>query len=89
MPKSIAGRTTIKMTPKEVGIRRRYVCFIKKCVFREKFRCDSLDIQVRNLVHKRDLCTIQKNDKGIPCINSKKTLLVRHFLWDMRSRPKM
>jgi hypothetical protein len=43
----------------------------KKSVFREKLRCDSLDIQVRNLVHKQDLCTIRKNDKGIPCINSK------------------
>ena len=42
----------------------------KKCVFREKLRCDSLDIQVCNLVHKQDLCTIQKNDKGIPCIDS-------------------
>ncbi len=60
-----------------------------KCVFRKKLRCDSLDIKVRNLVHKQDLCTIQKNDKGIPCINSKKTLLVGHFLWGMRSHPKM
>jgi hypothetical protein len=34
-----------------------------------------LDIQVQNLVHKQDLCTIQKKDKGIPCINSKKTYL--------------
>jgi hypothetical protein len=24
----------------------------KKCVFREKLRCDALDIQVQNLVHK-------------------------------------
>ncbi len=48
----------------------------KKCVFREKLRCDALDIQVCNLVHKQDLCTKQKNDKGIPCIDSKKTLLV-------------
>jgi hypothetical protein len=38
----------------------------KKYVFREKLRCDSLDIQVRNLVHKQDLCIIQINDKGIP-----------------------
>ena len=60
----------------------------KKCVFREKLRCDAFDIQVQNLVHKQDLCTIQKN-KGIPCINSKKTLLIGHFLWDMRSHPKM
>jgi hypothetical protein len=35
----------------------------KKCVFREKLRCDALDINVQNLVHKQDLCTIQKNDK--------------------------
>ncbi len=45
----------------------------KKCVFREKLRCDTLDIQVQNLVHKQDVCTIQKMDNGIPCINSKKT----------------
>ncbi len=32
----------------------------KKCVFREKLRCGALDIQVQNLVHKQDLCTIQK-----------------------------
>jgi hypothetical protein len=55
----------------------------KKCVFREKLRCDALDIQVQNLVNKQDLCTIQKKDKGIPCINSKKdfsywTFLVGH-----------
>ncbi len=50
----------------------------KKCIFKEKLRCDALDIQVQNLVHKQDLCTIRKNDKGIPCINSKKTLLIGH-----------
>ncbi len=61
----------------------------KKCVFKEKLGCDVLDIKVRNLVHKQDLCTIQKNDKGIRCIDSKKTSLIGHFLWDMRSRPKM
>ncbi len=60
----------------------------KKCVFKEKLRCDALDIKVQNLVHKQDVCTIQKNDKGIKCINFKKTLLIGHFLWDMRSRPK-
>jgi hypothetical protein len=32
----------------------------KKCVFKEKLRCDALDIQIQNLVHKQDLCTIQK-----------------------------
>ncbi len=32
----------------------------KKCVFKEKLRCDALDIKVRNLVHKQDVCTIQK-----------------------------
>jgi hypothetical protein len=32
----------------------------KKCVFKEKLRCDALDIKVQNLVHKQDLCTIQK-----------------------------
>ena len=34
-----------------------------KCVFKEKLRCDALDIQVKNLVHKQDLCTIQKNTR--------------------------
>ncbi len=62
----------------------------KKCVFKEKVRWgDTLDIQIQNLVHKQDLCRIQKKDKGIPYISSKKTSLVGHFLWDMRSRPKM
>jgi hypothetical protein len=61
----------------------------KKCVFREKLRCDTLDIKVQNLVHKQDLCTIRKKDNGIPCINSKKTLLIGHFLWDITSHPKM
>jgi hypothetical protein len=87
VPKSIAGETTKKMTHKEVGICRRYVCHKEMCI-REKLRCGALDIQVQNLVHKQDLCTIQKKDKGIPCINSKKALLIGHFLWDMRSRPK-
>jgi hypothetical protein len=35
----------------------------KKCVFLEKSRCDALDIQVRNLVHKQDLRTIQKRTR--------------------------
>ncbi len=61
----------------------------KKRVFREKLRCDALDIQIQNLVHKQDLCTKQKKDNGIPCINSKKTLLIGHFFWDMRSHQKM
>jgi hypothetical protein len=26
----------------------------KKCVFKEKLRCDTLDIQIQNLVHKQD-----------------------------------
>ncbi len=38
----------------------------KKCVFREKLRCDALNIQVRNLVHKQDLCTIRKKQQGDP-----------------------
>jgi hypothetical protein len=61
----------------------------KKCVFKETLRCDALDIKVQNLVHKQDLCTIQKNDKGIQCIDSKKTSLIGHFLWDMQIHPKM
>ncbi len=79
MPKSIAGETTIKMMHEEEDM------FItKKSVFKEKLRCDALDINVRNLVQIQDLCTIQKNDKGIQCIDCKKTLLIGHFLWDMR-----
>jgi hypothetical protein len=78
----------MKMMHKEVGFAEDMV-FTKKCVFKKKFRCDTLDIQIRNLVHKQDLCTIQKSNKSIPCIDSKKTSLVGHFLWDMRSRPKM
>ena len=30
----------------------------KKCVFREKLRCDALDTKDQNLVHKQDVCTI-------------------------------
>ncbi len=43
----------------------------KKCAFEEKLSCDALDIKVQNLVHKPDVCTIQKNDKGIQCIDFK------------------
>ncbi len=35
----------------------------EKCVFKEKLRCDALDNQIWNLVHKQDLCTIQKKTK--------------------------
>ncbi len=78
----------MKMRHKEVGICRRYIV-TKKCVFKEKLRSDALDIQIQNLVHKQDLCTIQKKDKGIPCSDSKKTSLIGRFFWDMRSRTKM
>ncbi len=61
----------------------------KKCEFKEKLRCDTQDIQIQNLVHEQDLCTIQKWNQGIPCIDTKKTLLIRHVLWDMKSRPKL
>ncbi len=50
----------------------------KKCVFREKLRCDSLDIQVRNLVHKQDLCTIQKMTR-----ESHDSILKRLYLSDI------
>ncbi len=33
----------------------RDMLLTKKCVFREKLRCDALDIKVRNLVHKQDV----------------------------------
>jgi hypothetical protein len=36
----------------------------KKGVFNKKLRCDTLDIQVQNLVHKKNCCTIQKNRQG-------------------------
>ncbi len=64
----------------EVEIHRRYVCHKKKRVFREKLRCDALDIQVQNLVHIQDLCTVQKKGKGFPCINSKKDFTYQTFL---------
>ncbi len=50
----------------------------KKCVFREKLRCDSLDIQVCNLVHKQDLCTIQKTTR-----ESHVSILKRLYLSDI------
>jgi hypothetical protein len=37
----------------------------KKCVFREKLRCDALDIKVQNLVHEQDVCTIQKRHRNL------------------------
>jgi hypothetical protein len=43
--KGIAGETTTKMMHMEVGIHRRYVLH-KKCVFKEKLRCDTLDIWI-------------------------------------------
>ncbi len=54
--------------------------FTKKCVFKEKLRCDTLDIQIQNLVHRQDLCTIQKRHKEIPYINSKKNFTYRIFV---------
>ncbi len=50
----------------EIGIHRRYVCHKEMCVFKEKLRCDALEIQVPNLVDKQDLCTIQKKEQGNP-----------------------
>jgi hypothetical protein len=70
VPKSIAGETTMKMVREEKGFTED-MFVTKKCVFRGQLRCDALDIKVRNLVHKQDVCTIQKNDKGIRCINFK------------------
>ncbi len=61
----------------------------KKCLFMEKLRCDTLDIQIQNLAHKQDLCTMGKKDKGIPYIDTKKTSLIGHFEWDMRSHLEM
>jgi hypothetical protein len=88
VPKCIAGETTIKMINEEVGIPKRHVTH-KKCVIKEKLRCDTSDIQIQNLVHIQDLCTIQKSNEKIPYIDSKRISLMGHFLWDMRSCPKM
>jgi hypothetical protein len=63
--------------------------FTKKCVLKKKLRCDTLDIQIQNLMYKKDLCIIKKMNKGIPYNDSKKPSLIGHFLWDMRSQPKM
>jgi hypothetical protein len=48
VPKSIAGETTMKMMHEEVGILgfAEDMFVTKKCVFREKLRCDALDIKV-------------------------------------------
>jgi hypothetical protein len=72
VPKSIACETTIKMMREEVGICRRYVHH-KKNVYLTR---NALDINVRNLVHKQSLCTIQKNDKGIQCLILKRLHLL-------------
>ncbi len=45
MPKGIAGEITMKMTHAEVGIHRN-MFFTKKIVFKEKLRCDTLDIRI-------------------------------------------
>jgi hypothetical protein len=52
----------------------------KKCVFKENVRCDALDIQVQNLVHKQDLCTIQKIGQGNPMYQFKKNFTYWTFL---------
>ncbi len=59
------------------------------CILKEKLRCDTSDIQIQNLVHKQDLCMIQERNKKILYIDPKKTSLIGHFLWEMRSHPKM
>ncbi len=51
----------------------------KKCVFREKLRCDALDIKVQNLVHEQDVCTIQKKWHG----ESDVSILKRLYLLDI------
>ncbi len=53
----------MKMMHEEVGIAKD-MFITKKYVFKKKLRCDALDIQVQNLVHKQDLCTIQKRTRG-------------------------
>ncbi len=47
---------------KEVGFAED-IFITKKRVFKEKLRCGVLDIQIQNLVHKQDLCTIQKRSR--------------------------
>ena len=50
----------------------------KKSVFKEKLRRDALDIQISNLVHKQDFCTIQKMTMG-----SRESILKRLNLSDI------
>ncbi len=52
--------------------------FTNKCVFKEKLSCDTLDIQIGNLVHRQDLCTIQKGKR-----KSHVLILKRLHLWDI------
>jgi hypothetical protein len=66
-----------------------HICAHSGNPIKEKLRCDTLDIRIRNLLHKQDLCTIRKRNKKIPRMHSKKTSLMGHFLWYMRSRHKM
>jgi hypothetical protein len=78
VPKSIAGETTMKMMHEEVWRFAEDMFVTKKCVFREKLRCDALDIQGQNLVHKQELCTIQKRTTG-----SHVSILKRLYLSDI------
>jgi hypothetical protein len=63
VPQGIVGETTMKMMHQEEGIHRKYV--LQKEIFKEKLRCDTLDIWNRNLVNDQDLCAIQKKNKKI------------------------
>jgi hypothetical protein len=51
----------MKMMHQEVGFAEDMV-ITKKCVLKEKLRCDTLNIQIQNLVHKQDVCAIQKKN---------------------------
>jgi hypothetical protein len=50
----------------------------KKCVFREKLRCDTLDIKVQNLVHKQVYIQYDKTTRG-----SDVSILKRLYLLDI------
>ncbi len=67
----------MKMMHEEVGIAED-MFVAKKCVFREKLRCDALDTKIGNLVHKQDLCTIQKRTR-----KSHLSILKRLYLLDI------
>jgi hypothetical protein len=80
----IAGEIATKLTHEEIGILRRYdsdknvYLTIENDKTHWTFRFKMINLR-----------NIQKSNKKIPYIDSKKTSLMELFLWDMRSCPKM